>query len=400
MLYYRRRFDSGAKAGLVAFLLSYTWQTLVGKKAGGIGVRMLLQLVARADAGAVASNLKMLPIPGMEKLRGDHIDPNAPATRQGKHPAINDADASHALSDATTVWVLKQLGTNSYNARTDVFSGWCSYLLPLLSHAKSSKLALAASLEIFGNASWEKMSLKPDERKPEKGSAAADWMIEPSQLKELLCLKLTGTEPLRAAALAICAKHGHAAGLYSPALFAQLLPLLAEGSGARNKKEVVTLLLECLATGGKTWANWVQTHTSAKALLFAPSSALVEALSVSPNAVRARMDRGKLIATVAEIRHFHQMSLDPEKPAGAKWSPALLKSGLKACEAIEADPTGVKLASSSGGSAVLWWLVMLFGILPVTIALVLNNTPALAPQVRLPHTPDLRLLPPLEVFAV
>ena len=229
------------------------------------------------------------------------------------------------------MWVLKQLATNAYNARTDVFSGWCSYLLPLLNHAKSSKLALAVSLDIFGNASWEKMSLKPDERKPEKGSAAAHWMIEPSQLKELLCLKLEGAAPLRAAVLSICAKHGHASGLYSPALFAQLLPLLAEGSGAQSKKEVVTLLLECLCAGGKTWANWVQTHTSAKALLFAPSTALVEALSVSPHAVRERMDRGKLIATIAEIRHFHQMSLDPEKPAAAaKWSSALLKTGLKA----------------------------------------------------------------------
>jgi len=32
---------------------------------------------------------------------------------------------------------------------------------------------------------------------------------------------------------------------------------------------------------------------------------------------------------------------------------------------------------------VLWWLVMLCVILPLTVALVLNNTPALAPQVRM-----------------
>ena len=57
-----RQHSSGAKNGLVAFLLSYTWQTLVGKKAGGIGVRMLLQLVARADAGALASNLVSSPV--------------------------------------------------------------------------------------------------------------------------------------------------------------------------------------------------------------------------------------------------------------------------------------------------------------------------------------------------
>jgi hypothetical protein len=126
----------------------------------------------------------------------------------------------------------------------------------------------------------------------------------------------------------------------------------------------------------------VQTHTSAKALLFAPSTTLVEALSVSPHTVRARMDRGKLIATIAEIRHFHQMSLEPEKSSSnGKWSPSLLKSGLRACEAIEADPTGVKLASSSGGFAVLWWLVMVCVIMPLTVALVLNNTPSLAPHV-------------------
>lgn len=44
----------------------------------------------------------MLPIAGMEKLRGANVDPNAPATTQGKHPAIKPEDASHALSDATT----------------------------------------------------------------------------------------------------------------------------------------------------------------------------------------------------------------------------------------------------------------------------------------------------------
>ena len=42
---------------------------------------------------------------------------------------------------------------------------------------------------------------------------------------------------------------------------------------------------------------------------------------------------------VAEIRAFHQMTLEEGK-GGAKWSEAQLKTGLQACQAIEADPTG------------------------------------------------------------
>eukprot|EP01044_Picomonas_judraskeda_P041620 COSAG03_NODE_21037_length_310_cov_0.658768_1_plen_103_part_11 len=93
-----------ARLGLAAFLLSHTWQTLSGKKAGGIGVRMLLQLVARVDAGAIARNLRMLTLAGMDKLRGPEMDPNAPATKQGKHPTISPEDAKHPLSTAQTVW--------------------------------------------------------------------------------------------------------------------------------------------------------------------------------------------------------------------------------------------------------------------------------------------------------
>ena len=65
-----RRRSRAAKNGLVAFLLSHTWATLSGAKKGGVGVRMLLQLVAQQDAGCVAWNLRMLPIDGMETLRG------------------------------------------------------------------------------------------------------------------------------------------------------------------------------------------------------------------------------------------------------------------------------------------------------------------------------------------
>jgi len=344
-----RQRSAAARVGLVAFLLSHTWQTLSGKKAGGVGVRMLLQLVAKADAGAIAQNLRMLPIAGMEKLRGPEVDPNAPATKQGKHPVIKPEDAQHPLSGATTVWVLRQLGENSFNARTSVFNGWCSYLLPLLSSKSkpSAALALAASTEIFSNASWEKLSLRPDERKPEKGAGSADWMITPASLKALLCLRLPndGAAPFRRAVLEqVCAKHGHAAGLFGPALFAQLLPLLGDG-GAANLAEgarpaVVTLLLECLCAGGKTWANWVQTHTSSKALNFGASVSLLQELARSNHAVRSRMDRGKIIATIAEIRHFHQRGLEPEGGAGGKFPAEQLRSGLAACEAIDADPTG------------------------------------------------------------
>ena len=220
-----------ARLGLAAFLLSHTWQTLSGKKAGGIGVRMLLQLVARVDAGAIARNLRMLPLAGMEKLRGPEMDPNAPATKQGKHPTISPEDAKHPLSTAQTVWVLRQLGANAHNARTRVFEGWCSYMLPLLSRgasAETAELAYAASREIFSTGAWEKLSLRPEERKPEKGTGSAEWMISPASLKELLCLRLPEDRsvPFRRAVLDICATHGHATGLFGPALFAQLLPLL------------------------------------------------------------------------------------------------------------------------------------------------------------------------------
>ena len=43
---------------------------------------------------------------------------------------------------------------------------------------------------------------------------------------------------------------------------------------------------------------------------------------------------------MAEIRAFHQMTLEEEGKGGAKWSEAQLKAGLQACQAIEADPTG------------------------------------------------------------
>ena len=221
-----------ARLGLAAFLISHTWQTLSGKKAGGIGVRMLLQLVARVDAGAIAGNVRMLPIPGMEKVRGPEVDPDAPATKQGKHPTIKPEDAKHPLSTAQTVWVLRQLGSNAHTARTRVFDGWCSYILPLLSPqsspAATAELAYAVSREIFSKGVWEKLALRPEERKPDKGAGIAQWMISPASLKELLCLRLPQdrSEPFRRVVLQICAKHGHATGLFGPALFAQLLPLL------------------------------------------------------------------------------------------------------------------------------------------------------------------------------
>ena len=67
------------------------------------------------------------------------------------------------------------------------------------------------------------------------------------------------------------------------------------------ESDVVDLLRECLAAGGKTWANWAQSHTSAKATNFDSSVALLRALSVSRPAVRGRMDRGKLISTGAHL---------------------------------------------------------------------------------------------------
>ena len=64
-------------------------------------------------------------------------------------------------------------------------------------------------------------------------------------------------------------------------------------------------------------------------------------LARTPHTVRSRMDRGKIIATCAEIRHFHQRELDAAGPGSKGKFPAeLLRSGLKACEAIDADPTG------------------------------------------------------------
>jgi hypothetical protein len=42
--------------------------------------------------------------------------------------------------------------------------------------------------------------------------------------------------------------------------------------------------------------------------------------------------------------------------------------------------TGLQVSSGSGGCACLWWLVMLFVMLPLALAIVLNNTPALVSQ--------------------
>ena len=310
-----RRRSRAAKNGLVAFLLSHTWATLSGAKKGGVGVRMLLQLVAQQDAGCVAWNLRMLPIDGMETLRPSAASGSAGGSKQqGSVPTISAIQAADALSPLTTVWVLKQLTNNSSTSRPWVFHGWWNYLLPLMDPSvggkEAAQLAIDVSLELFANASWEKLSLGPAERKPAKGSGAADWMIAPSALRELLCLEpaglgreaLKGVESLRQAVLRLCRKHGQAAGLFTPALFAQLLPLLAQRGGlAVPESDVVDLLLECLAAGGKTWANWAQSHTSAKATNFESSVALLRALSVSRPAVRGRMDRGKLISTGAHL---------------------------------------------------------------------------------------------------
>ena len=90
-------------------------------------------------------------------------------------------------------------------------------------------------------------------------------------------------------------------------------------------------------------------------------------LARSPHIVRSRMDRGKIITTCAEIRHFHQREVEAAAGPGgsAKFSAELLRSGLKACEAIDADPTGANWALSAAFAlsidlvALLFWLPLL-----------------------------------------
>lgn len=168
---------------------------------------------------------------------------------------------------------------------------------------------------------------------------------------------------------------------------------LAEGA----KGEVVKLLLECLCAGGKTWANWVQTHTSSKALNFSASVNLLGTakhkctlqriwivcvfelkrtrdagvvrtgeLARTPHTVRSRMDRGKIITSCAEIRHFHQRELEAAGSGSSGQFPAgLLRSGLKACEAIDADPTGAEPRET----AVLFSLLV-FAVAAITLRLI------------------------------
>jgi hypothetical protein len=402
-----RRRSSESKAGLVAFLLSHMWATLdTGTtKGAGVGVRMLLQLVARQDAGAIADNLTTLPIDGIAALHtGD---------ASLKRTTVSAEAAKHPLSRRTVVWVLKQLAGSARTARTAVFHGWWAYLLPLLCRKQQQgqdqfAMVLSLSLEVFGGAEWEKLSLNRDagETKPEKGGGMAAWMIAPAALKQLLLLGHSGgggagaaaqgqqLAALRQQTLGLCHRFGHSTGLFGPALFAQLLPLLNQGgtkgaaaaeAGAAAANLAMPLLLECLVAGGtKIYQNWVAAHTSPKAANFSGSLRLLGYLAgaASPQARRQRLDRGRFVATMAELKVFHATKL--EQANREPWGELRLLSGKRFLEVLEADPAGTR--TSAGESAlscllgVVQLLMLLAFLLPVGVALALN-VPALKPEV-------------------
>jgi hypothetical protein len=151
ILKWLRRRGRAAKTGLVSFLLNHMWATLEPRsaKGSGVGVRMLLQLVARQDAGCVAANLSKLPLDGMDRIR--------PA-ESAKPPSAN---VGHPLSAGQCVWVLRQVTTNACTSRPQVFDGWWRFMLPLLADPSSSALMLEASNELFSYAEWEKTSPGP-----------------------------------------------------------------------------------------------------------------------------------------------------------------------------------------------------------------------------------------------
>jgi hypothetical protein len=152
-----RKRSAAAKVGLTAFLIAQTWATMEADRVrgSGIGVRMLLQLVACENAGALAANLHMLPLAGAEKL----VDRATDAAKS--KTAISPAQKGHACSFGSSVWVLKQLSTNAGNARSSTFGGWWRYVLPLLEPAVPARtrgLMLSLSSELFGAADYGSMA--------------------------------------------------------------------------------------------------------------------------------------------------------------------------------------------------------------------------------------------------
>jgi hypothetical protein len=109
-------------------------------------------------------------------------------------------------------------------------------------------------------------------------------MITPSALKQALLSDLP--QPMLSCVMMVVNRHGHSSDLFTPTLFAQLLPLLKQlsSNAAEVRHHVLPLLLECLVGGDKkVYQNWVTTHTSPKALNFAASVDFIEYLSTAPH---------------------------------------------------------------------------------------------------------------------
>eukprot|EP01052_Picozoa_sp_SAG31_P025989 SAG31_NODE_2320_length_5943_cov_2.466975_3_plen_338_part_00 len=258
----------------------------------------------------------MLPIPSGKKLAIP-----SPTDTGGIRPET----VNHPASLGTTIWVLHQVAKYAPNARTSVFRGWWSFMLPLLpssaqSHPAARKFLLDASQGIFDGADFGSLSQLSSEDTAEGRSERAEWVPEPKLVRQLLelgsdsNLDRTIVEKLQKSTVELLQTHGHKAGCFGPGLFAQLLPL-AGYQGDRHTQSVreacaCALLVECLRAQGpgrsKVWSNWVAQYTSMKGTVLQSSAEFLLYLSGCGANEVAGVDRMELQGAIGKVCSWHQ----------------------------------------------------------------------------------------------